>query len=175
MPQNDVLKMLLDNEERLKQTETRETPGNITGFTSFYAFGTWSPTLVGAGTAGTFTYDATNTGGRYTRIGNRVFVSGRIRITAIGVAPVGNMTINGLPITSATSGYASAGGVSFNYWRGITMPAGFTQANGNINDAVTTIEMYRCGSAATNTIVLGADIALVGGAITFAFEGMYHV
>lgn len=164
-----------DMMRRLEQTQVKEVPGGISGFTSFYASGVWAPTLVGAGTAGTFTYDATNTGGAWTRIGNRVLLNGRMRITTITVAPTGNMTINGLPITSAVSAFGVAGGAAFAFWRGITLPAGYTELQGNINSAVATIEIYRGGSNVANAQVQGAEVALVGGVITFAFFGEYQV
>jgi len=54
--QNDMLKLLYENNQRLKQTETREVPGNVPGFSQFYDFGTWVPTYVGGTTAGATTY-----------------------------------------------------------------------------------------------------------------------
>lgn len=96
----DVLRILTDNEERLKQTETKEVPGD-TGFSAFYAKGTWTPVFQGTGTAGTFTYIGQT--GTYTRIGNQVFIHGYVQISAITVAPTGNMQIIGLPFTAASS------------------------------------------------------------------------
>lgn len=66
---------------------------------TFATTGSWTPAFVGTGTAGTFTY--VNQIGRYTRISNQVVIHASIRISAIAVAPVGNMTITGLPLTSA--------------------------------------------------------------------------
>lgn len=63
------------------------------------ANGTWTPTFFGTSTAGTFTYDSSNTIGYYTRLGNMVFVTARVTISAISVAPVGTMRIGGLPFT----------------------------------------------------------------------------
>lgn len=52
---------------RLEQTEVKEVPGGISGFTTFYASGTWVPTYSGAGTTGVTTYTAQV--GSYVRIG----------------------------------------------------------------------------------------------------------
>ena len=63
-----------------------------------YTEGTWTPIFFGSGTAGTFTY--TIQVGRYTRIGNLCFIRGHIAISAIAVAPTGDVYIRGLPLKS---------------------------------------------------------------------------
>jgi hypothetical protein len=171
--QNDMLKMLYDNNARLKQTETREVPGNIPGFTSFYDTGTFTPTLVGAGTAGTFTYDATNTIMNWSRIGNRVFFQGRVRITAIAVAPTGNMSIRTLPFTSAA--VTITGAAAFRSWVGFTLTAGYTQVALGIGNAQTEMFFIQSGSNLGALVLQGAAFALVGGAADFQFEGHYQV
>lgn len=114
MAQNDVLKMLLSNEERLKQTETRETPGNIPGFTSFYATGSYVPTYLGNTTAGVTTYTAQ--AGQYVRIGRVVIATGTITWTA--ATGTGNANIS-LPITAVATanlnitGSVATSGVTF--------------------------------------------------------------
>lgn len=67
-----------------------------------YKEGSWTPVFAGTTTAGTYTYTAQT--GVYTRIGNQVIAHGRIAISAIGVAPVGNMRITGLPLAAANAG-----------------------------------------------------------------------
>ncbi len=108
MPQNDVLKMLLNNEERLKQTETRETVGNIGGFTSFYDAGTYVPTYVGGTTAGVTTY--TTQQGAWWRIGPLVFVSGTLTWSA--ATGTGNARIS-LPFTCVNTANQNFGGSLF--------------------------------------------------------------
>ena len=68
---------------------------------SGYTAGAWVPTFAGTGTAGTFTYTAQS--GRYVRIGNLVWITGYLAISAIAVAPTGNLTVTGLPWASRTS------------------------------------------------------------------------
>ena len=99
----DMLRRLQADDARLRQTETREVPGNIPGFTSFYATGTWTPAFQGTAIAGTFTYPASSQIGVWTRIGNQVFVHGYVQISAIAVAPTGSMQITGLPFTAANA------------------------------------------------------------------------
>lgn len=64
---------------------------------SFYATGTWTPTMLGLGTAGTPTYGVQI--GRYARYGDTVFVEGRVSWSAH--TGTGNMGFGGLPFTVA--------------------------------------------------------------------------
>lgn len=68
-----------------------------------YLEGTFTPTLLGLGTAGSPTY--VNQNGSYTRIGKMVFFSARITISALG-SMVGQLAMNGLPLTSGSFLYA---------------------------------------------------------------------
>ena len=61
---------------------------------NYYEEGTWTPTLYGTSTAGTPTY--VNQEGSYVVIGNIVFYTARIRISAIGGA-TGYIRIGGIP------------------------------------------------------------------------------
>ena len=63
--------------------------------TTFYQEGTFTPTMLGSGTAGTPTYGEQV--GRYTRVGRNVYVQGRVRWTAH--TGTGNMTLGGLPFS----------------------------------------------------------------------------
>src|SRR5512144_1601497 len=93
----DMLRILLDNEERLKQTETKEVPG-ATGFTSFYATGTFSPIFSGSGGGGSYTQSVSL--GEWTRIGNVVHVWIRCTMNTFTSAPAGNLWITTLPFTA---------------------------------------------------------------------------
>jgi hypothetical protein len=102
-----------DIARRLEQTQVKEVPGGITGFTSFYASGTFTPTYTGSTIAGTFTYIGGGQVGLYTRIGNQVFIHLFLQISAISVAPTGSMQISGLPFTAAASGLSYSLSVGF--------------------------------------------------------------
>lgn len=67
-----------------------------------YEEGTWTPTLVGASTAGDYT--VTGTGCTFTRIGNTVHVRGRLAI-AINSAGSGTLLFGGLPYAKANNQY----------------------------------------------------------------------
>lgn len=139
-----------------------------------YVTDTWVPKLIGLTAAGTLTYDATNTHANWTRMGNRVEFQGRIRFTAIPVAPVGTMVITGLPYTAATTGFNMAGGASFPVWT-VDLPAGFTFVSGFVPDSGTNLQLQRNGDNVASAAVAGAEIVLVAGAANFFFEGQYQV
>ena len=70
----------------------------------------WTPTYKGTTVAGTFTY--VSQVGRATVLGPLVFVQGVCALSAIGVAPTGNMTIAGLPLPVSA---VPNGGVAFSF------------------------------------------------------------
>jgi hypothetical protein len=78
-----------------------------------YEEGTWTPTLIATGVNySSVTYNASN-GARYTKIGNRVFVSGTLRTNSITVGSAsGNLAIGNLPFTVATSTSGTADAAS---------------------------------------------------------------
>lgn len=142
-----------------------------------YDIGTWTPILLGDGTAGTFTYDAANTGADYTRRGNRVSFAGRVRITAITVAPTGNIYIS-LPFAPvAGSSHKVAGGTTITYFTGIASTAGYTQVHAYIYSglAITGMVLARGGLGNPPSNVQGSEITLIGGGVDFLFYGEYRI
>lgn len=82
-----------------------------------YSSGTWTPAFIATGTGAvnpSVTYNTTQTTGRYTKIGEMVFVSGRITLSAMASAGTGIIVLSGLPFTvlAGQPGYA-AGAVSY--------------------------------------------------------------
>lgn len=65
-----------------------------------YEEGTWTPTVIGTTTAGTATYTIQR--GRYTKIGNRVFVTCVVQYNS-GTG-TGSLGVTGLPFTSVNEG-----------------------------------------------------------------------
>jgi len=139
---------------------------------SIYATGTWTPVLAGDTIAGTFTYGA-ETGADYTRHGNRVFVNGRIRITAVAVAPTGALRITGLPFAAASTS-AIAGGLDLSLWHGITLTAGHTQLSLRILNTLTNAQFMESGSGVAAAGVVGGAFALIAGFADFQFTGAYQ-
>ena len=64
-----------------------------------YEEGTWTPTWTGSSTNPTVTYDI-NRNGKYTKIGNVVYISARVGISTI-TSGSGNANISGLPFAVA--------------------------------------------------------------------------
>lgn len=81
--------------------------------------GTWTPVLKGGTTDGAFT---TSSGGNYIKLGNLVYIYGRIGITACTSIPSGNVMISGLPYVA----YGNTGD------RNMTIPC---RANGLDNNS----------------------------------------
>ena len=134
------------------------------------AMGTWSPAFVGTGVAGTFTYTVQQ--GYYTLIGDRMFINGRIAISAIAVNPTGSMQITGQP------GQASADANSYNVIDFITssldFDAGFTFAKGEIDPGGTTIFIAECGDNASYAILQGGTFDN-NPAVDIIFSGSYKI
>lgn len=130
--------------------------------------GTFTPTFVGASTAGTFTY--TNQIGRHIRSGNLVHIEGRITISAAAVSPSGNMSISGLPFTA--SDIASNSPAIALTFGGITLSSGFSTLTGNVLTSGTSIQLFQSGSALTITGLPGSGI---GTSADIIFGGSYRI
>lgn len=72
-----------------------------------YEEGTWTPQWKGSGTAGTFTYSHQQ--GAYIKIGQLIYWMCGLRVTAITVAPTGNLAVIGLPFTPSYSPFSWSG------------------------------------------------------------------
>ena len=66
-----------------------------------YEEGTWTPTIYGGTTAGSYSYEAVRTGGKYTKIGNMVYIEGVVRISSINSAGAGDLYIGGIPFSTS--------------------------------------------------------------------------
>lgn len=134
--------------------------------------GTFTPAFVGTTIAGTFTYAAT-TAGTYTRIGNMVFLRGRIALTAVPVAATGNLTIAGLPFASA-GGLVSdvAGSFVADYWGSVVLTAGKTDRGGWIRSGVSVITLTESGNNVGAAFMPGGN---VNAATDLAFTASYQV
>jgi len=169
--QNDMLKLLYENNQRLKQTETREVPGNVPGFTSFYDTGNFVPTWVGTTIAGTFTYTANTSVVEWSRIGNRLFYNGRIAIDAITVAPTGNLTIAGWPYPGVSNATMSiAGGGAMIVWT-LNIAATYTYVALQATNGSSALGVVRSGDNVAPATVLGGEL-IAGGCW---FEGNYRI
>ena len=62
-----------------------------------YEEGTWTPTIFGTDTAGTYSLESARTGGTYTKIGRTVYVNAVLRIASITSAGAGVLNFGGFP------------------------------------------------------------------------------
>src|SRR5262245_11675334 len=108
-----VLRRLETLEYAFEQLRKVDRPG---------APASWTPFFEGSSTAGTYAY--TTQSGSYLKVGKRAYIDGHLLISAISVAPVGNMLITGLPIVSSASGEYSA--IAFGFVSNLNMPASKT-------------------------------------------------
>lgn len=131
--------------------------------------GSWTPAYFGDGTAGTFTY--TQQVGRYIRIGNLVWVTGRVTISAISVAPTGNLSITGLPFTSSSTAQVLPT-IPITRMTGITLTASYTWLAGEIATNGTSIILFQNGSAQASAQLQGGAIGATGDVIC---SGIYRI
>ncbi|MGY3392936.1 hypothetical protein ACVWW6_005527 [Bradyrhizobium sp. USDA 3311] len=132
----------------------------MSGFSGIaYQAGLWTPVLQGATTPGTFTYSVQS--GSYERIGRRVAARFNIQISAVAVAPVGLMTISGLPLVSANVAN-DLGIANISILKGVAMDAGYTWLGGYIVPNDTNIALFENASNSTTN----APAQIVGGNVT---------
>jgi hypothetical protein len=113
--------------------------------------GTWLPELVGATTAGTFTY-ATQVG-QWARIGDRIIAGVNIASSMTTVAPVGALSVRTLPFDGGTTLRA---GQMVSVYSGFTLPAGYTSFATSVNG--TRLDLVRSGSGVGATNCQGSEL-----------------
>jgi hypothetical protein len=114
-----------------------------------YETGTFTPLLTPSSGSAVVTYGATvNVGseyfGRYTKIGNMVFVQMAFVVTAIAAGGTGSVTITGLPFTTTSTGYDSG---SIGTVNNISHTGSRTQFGFRTNPGTTSATMWEYGLA----------------------------
>lgn len=137
-----------------------------------YGKGNFSPTLVGAGTAGTFTYGTGNLV-EWTRRGDRLAFNGRVNITATAVAPVGNLSINGWPYAGVSDANMAIAGVGTVAWRSVNLPANYWTIALQFANGSSAPLLVRSGTNNLLAVVQGGELA--GGVYDFRFSGEYRI
>lgn len=161
-----LLRRLRAIEERVGRTEVQER--------GYYEAGSFTPTLVGSTTPGTFTYTAGVNLVEWTRDGNRVLFNGRLSISAITVAPVGNMSIDGWPFAAVADATLVVAGAADVAWQ-TNLATAHTQLSGQFSNGSSGMLLIKSGDALTRGPVQGGDIAIVGALAEFRFGGGYRV
>lgn len=130
-----------------------------------YATGTFTPTIIGGSVAGTTTYTAQN--GYYTRIGNIVFVQGRISISS--ATGTGDAVFGGLPFTvkNQTNGTPTGSLLVSAIWAWPVATGMLTvQALSN----TTTANIWCSGSSSG-----GGQLQMTNASATFAYSLVYQI
>lgn len=135
----------------------------------FYAQGTFTPTFAGTSTAGTFTYSLQE--GAYTRIGNTVFFILRVGISAISVAPTGNMIIAGLPLTASAS--APPAPTTLAFMNQIDYPAGAVELTARIGQGENFIRLAYSQDNGSNQSYPAASFT--NASASLSASGLYFV
>jgi hypothetical protein len=139
-----------------KGIDLSATPGTGTSeLLADYEEGTFTPVVEGSTSAGTATYALQN--GRYTKVGRQVYVE--VAISWSGGTGTGNLTITGLPFTSANSGTVSGMSIAiadFVTLTALNIMTAFVPSN------TTRIEawQYPTGGGVANNVAYDAGAAL---------------
>jgi hypothetical protein len=126
-----------------------------------YEEGTWTPTIQGGTTAGTYTYEAARTGGKYTKVGNVVTVWASFRIGIITTAGTGALKIGGLPFSSGSrtaSSWDNSDSLMVNlYASGVNVSAATypPPLMGALSDGVTSFDVFSYGKNYAVATVIG--------------------
>ncbi len=143
----------------------------------YYEEGTWTPTIFGGTTAGTYTLEAVRLGGKYTRVGNIVTIDAVLRITSIDSAGAGSLNFGGLPYVAGTalaSAWHSGQGVQVtHYGAGVqssadTMPPPFVAAMAG-NSATFSVQSFGKNYQVTSNIQTLSSTAWI-----YQIAGTYH-
>jgi hypothetical protein len=142
---------------------------------NWYEEGIWTPTYVPSGGAfGSITYDSV-TGGKYVRVGKKVYIQAFIRTSAITIGTAsGVVSLGGLPFTSSanSSGKLDAWfGMSINYSTGFTV-TNPTDALG-VNSSTLLELYYRATSGGASTNLLTTALATGASSNTVVISGSY--
>jgi hypothetical protein len=152
---------------------TANTPaaGMTSQLLNWYEEGTFTPTIT-AGTAGNLSVSYSTQLGRYTRIGNRVYISASIVTSAFSYTTAsGLVRLGGLPFSSnGTSGNLPSFSLFFT---GLTK-LGYTQFVPYTDPGNTWLIVTACASGVSNSGVNITDFP-TGGTVGMIYSGHYQI
>lgn len=135
----------------------------------YYEEGTFNPSIEGTATVGAPTYSARF--GRYTRIGNRVFWTCRLTLTALGDM-AGSVRLGGFPFITANTGGAE-GSISVGFYQGLASGAEVSGMTGLHRAAANNANLYRISTVSKNTQAL--VVADISNNLSLYASGQYEV
>jgi len=129
---------------------------NYEEYASGYSTGAFNPALTPA-TSGSITLFTNQDELYYVKIGKLVFIQGQLSINTL-TSPVGNLTMTGLPFTSATETDTSSAGIAI-----VNNTVGACPTHGTmvgiINSGGTTMNIYEQGLTGVASINTATDLA----------------
>jgi hypothetical protein len=134
-----------------------------------YEEGSWSPLIQGTSVAGTQTYASTPVG-RYTKVGNMVFITCYIQMSAKGGTTSGNIRIVGLPFTAANVTNLSQP-LAVGLWK-FDLDANYTFVGAQTVPNTTQIELVLSGD---NQAVKNLDDTNLLATSTISISGCFRV
>jgi len=152
--------LVLDNGYGIDFSATANSSGSVTHeILDDYEIGTWTPSYIQGTSSATYSVQS----GRYTKIGNRVFINFELDGNSI-TGDSNHLYIGGLPFTSANT--QAAAGVQISYSGGVPNDIHVT---GVVFASTTTIGVYKYSNGGA---VAGNTMALNGG---WTWAGHYTV
>lgn len=135
---------------------------------SNYEEGTWTPTLIGLAVNGTHTYTAQV--GKYTRIGNRCFIDGHVKLSNWDGTATGQVGLSGLPFTVLNlSSYTATMAISFG---SINLSAGYGVLAATAATNTTRIDFTECGDNVASGPI---QVAAMGNTSMVRVTGSYEI
>lgn len=120
----------------------------------FMKMGTWTPVFAGSATPGTQTYSAQT--GTFIKMGDMMFITCLLTLSALDAATAGNINITGLPSAYAGGFTNGVVGCSIVGWGGFTLTAGYTDFTAEITAGSQQIQLLMNGSAQSVAFVTKA-------------------
>ena len=131
-----------------------------------YVEGTWTPSVAGTTTAGSHTYAIRV--GNYTKIGNRVFFTAIMILSAKDAAMAGSVSISGLPFTASSTANLIPINVNVS---NVTLPAGAI-TTAVVSPSATRASVFTVAGGAPSANLLASA---VGNNSEFYVNGSYTV
>lgn len=166
-----------DGSEPMTGTLDLGTPGKVkfpatqsasadTNTLDDYEEGTFTPTVGGSTTAGTYTYTG-NQIGWYTKIGDRVFFSFDVEVNTVTTAGTGNARIFGLPFSGLGQNPVPVGFANVI----AVLPANFGGWTGNVTGTAFVVRFF----STSNGVSPEANVNIFGASTRFIAGGWYRV
>ena len=140
----------------------------------FYEEGEWTPVIKSNSSISSIAYDTTYTGGYYSRVGNNVFVTGRIKISSVTTTGSNALFIQGLPfIPFKPSGTAALAKCTLSFgtysgWTDFVPISGMTSNTGGSDFSI-------AGTNLKNGLREAAPASALNDGTVLQFSGHYLV